>query len=66
MPTTTEALVVHAPMGDPSLEEIQLEDIQPHEALVQIEATGICHSDLIIIDGTVPSEFPSVLGHEGM
>ena len=65
MPTTTEALVVHTLKGEPSLETIDLDDIQPDEALVQIEATGICHTDLSLIDGTIPAEFPNVLGHEG-
>ena len=28
-------------------------------------ATGVCHSDLSILNGTIPSAFPVVLGHEG-
>lgn len=65
MSTTTEALVVREVKGRPVMETIHLEAIQPNEALVQIEATGICFSDLSMIDGTVPIEFPNVLGHEG-
>lgn len=65
MPSTTEALVVRELNGQPKLEKIELEAIQPNEALVQIEATGICHTDLSCIDGTIPAEFPNVLGHEG-
>ncbi|KAK5936852.1 hypothetical protein PMZ80_010971 [Knufia obscura] len=65
MPTTTQGLVAHELNAEPTLESIQLDDIQPNEALVQIEATGICHTDLSCIDGTLPAEFPNVLGHEG-
>lgn len=63
--TTTEALVVREVKGQPVLETIHLQAIQPNEALVKIEATGICYSDLSMMDGTVPIEFPTVLGHEG-
>lgn len=63
--TTTEALVVREIKGQPVLETIYLEAIQPNEALVKIEATGICYSDLSMIDGTVPIGYPNVLGHEG-
>lgn len=65
MPSTTEALVVRELNARPKLEKIELEDIRPDEALVQIEATGICHTDISCIDGIIPAEFPNVLGHEG-
>lgn len=37
----------------------------PTEVKVKIEAAGVCHSDLSVIDGTIPWKAPSVLGHEG-
>ena len=30
-----------------------------------IGAAGVCHSDLSVINGTIPWKAPSVLGHEG-
>jgi alcohol dehydrogenase len=36
----------------------------PGEALVQIAAAGLCHSDLSVIDGSRPRPLPMVLGHE--
>lgn len=33
--------------------------------LVAIAAAGLCHSDLSVIDGTIPFPPPVVLGHEG-
>jgi Zn-dependent alcohol dehydrogenase len=36
----------------------------PDEVKVKIKATGVCHSDLSIMSGTIPSNYPAVLGHE--
>jgi S-(hydroxymethyl)glutathione dehydrogenase/alcohol dehydrogenase len=46
--------------------ELDLEGPKPGEVLVEIMATGICHTDAYTLDG-LDSEglFPSVLGHEG-
>ena len=35
------------------------------EVLVRMKAVGVCHSDLSIINGTIPHPFPTVVGHEG-
>jgi S-(hydroxymethyl)glutathione dehydrogenase/alcohol dehydrogenase len=37
----------------------------PTEVLVRITNAGVCHSDLSVIDGTIPFPTPVVLGHEG-
>ncbi|XIE79687.1 Zn-dependent alcohol dehydrogenase [Streptomyces sp. SBR177] len=37
----------------------------PGEVLVGIRAAGLCHSDLSVVDGTIPFPAPVVLGHEG-
>ncbi|MET9829609.1 alcohol dehydrogenase catalytic domain-containing protein [Streptomyces sp. NPDC006385] len=37
----------------------------PGEVLVAISAAGLCHSDLSVVDGTIPFPVPVVLGHEG-
>lgn len=36
----------------------------PGEAQVRVRAAGLCHTDLSIMDGTLPSATPGVLGHE--
>ena len=36
----------------------------PAEVKVRIRATGVCHSDLSILSGTLPNNYPAVLGHE--
>ncbi|MFC5721764.1 alcohol dehydrogenase catalytic domain-containing protein [Streptomyces gamaensis] len=37
----------------------------PGEVLVAVLAAGLCHSDLSVLDGTIPCPVPVVLGHEG-
>jgi S-(hydroxymethyl)glutathione dehydrogenase/alcohol dehydrogenase len=46
--------------------EVALEGPRPGEVLVEIKATGVCHTDAYTLDG-LDSEglFPSILGHEG-
>lgn len=46
------------------LAEIDLADPGPGEVLVRIEAAGVCHSDLSVVDGNRPRPLPMVLGHE--
>jgi S-(hydroxymethyl)glutathione dehydrogenase/alcohol dehydrogenase len=49
-----------------SIETIQLEGPQAGEVLVEIKATGICHTDAYTLSGKDPEGlFPAVLGHEG-
>src|SRR5262249_24563063 len=36
----------------------------PREVVVRIAATGVCHSDLHVLEGSLPSVLPTVLGHE--
>jgi aryl-alcohol dehydrogenase len=47
------------------IEEVDATALQPDEVLVKIAGTGICHTDLSAIDGTVPFPLPAVFGHEG-
>jgi S-(hydroxymethyl)glutathione dehydrogenase / alcohol dehydrogenase len=35
------------------------------EVRVKIKASGVCHSDISAMDGTLPASLPAVLGHEG-
>ncbi|HEX4016051.1 MAG TPA: alcohol dehydrogenase catalytic domain-containing protein [Frankiaceae bacterium] len=45
--------------------DLDVPDPGPHDVTVRVLASGICHSDLNVIDGTVPVPPPVVLGHEG-
>lgn len=44
--------------------ELELAEPGPREVLVGIEAAGICHSDLSVVDGNRPRPVPMLLGHE--
>ena len=46
-------------------DELTIGDPGPTEVRVAIGAAGVCHSDLSVINGTIPWKAPSVLGHEG-
>lgn len=48
-----------------SLEIIDLEEPRDDEILVRLVGTGVCHTDLVVRDGMLPTPFPVVLGHEG-
>ncbi|MBZ0127720.1 MAG: NAD(P)-dependent alcohol dehydrogenase, partial [Rhodobacteraceae bacterium] len=48
-----------------SLEEIEIEEPRSDEILVKVAATGVCHTDLVVRDGMLPTPMPVVLGHEG-
>ena len=53
--------------GQPlSIETVQLEAPQQGEVLVEIKATGVCHTDAYTLSGADPEGlFPTILGHEG-
>jgi len=48
-----------------SVEDVSLDPPEAGEVLVKLGATGVCHSDLSVINGTIPMPPPIVLGHEG-
>ena len=49
-----------------SLETVELEGPKAGEVLVEIKATGICHTDEYTLSGADPEGlFPTILGHEG-
>ncbi len=47
------------------VDDLEVRDPGPGEVLVAISAAGLCHSDLSVVDGTIPFPVPVVLGHEG-
>ena len=62
----TRAAVARQPGKTLSLEIVDLEGPREGEVLVEIKATGICHTDEFTLSGADPEGiFPSILGHEG-
>jgi Zn-dependent alcohol dehydrogenase len=59
------AAVLRAP-GEPfEVREVDLEQPKAGEALVKIQAVGVCHSDWHLVTGDTKHPFPLVAGHEG-
>ncbi|MGK5531140.1 S-(hydroxymethyl)mycothiol dehydrogenase [Streptomyces sp. URMC 129] len=57
--------VVAREKGAPvSVESILVPDPGPGEALVRVQACGVCHTDLHYREGGITDEFPFLLGHE--
>ena len=64
--TTTKAAVAFAPGQPLQIETVDLAGPKSGEVLVEIKATGICHTDAYTLSGADPEGlFPSILGHEG-
>ncbi len=62
---TRAAIAVEA--GKPlTVDEVDLEGPKAGEVLVEIKATGVCHTDAFTLSGEDPEgAFPAILGHEG-
>lgn len=57
--------VVATELNSLAVLDLELDAPRPGEVRVRMMATGVCHSDLSILNGTIPSAFPIALGHEG-
>jgi len=63
-----KAAVVHG-FGQPlQIEEVPVPDVPPGQILVQVVASGVCHTDLHAADGDWPVQpsLPFIPGHEGV
>ena len=58
------AAVLEQSPGDLVIDELSLTTPEPDEVMIQTVACGLCHSDLHMIDGHLPTPVPAVLGHE--
>jgi S-(hydroxymethyl)glutathione dehydrogenase / alcohol dehydrogenase len=47
------------------LDNVEVVDPQPGDVKIRMRATGVCHSDISAMNGTIPQPAPCVLGHEG-
>jgi len=62
----TQAAIALAPGQPLIVDEVDLHGPKAGEVLIEIKATGICHTDAFTLSGDDPEGlFPSVLGHEG-
>ncbi len=47
------------------VQDVELDDPEPDEVLVRMQAAGLCHSDEHLVTGDIPIALPAVGGHEG-
>jgi 6-hydroxycyclohex-1-ene-1-carbonyl-CoA dehydrogenase len=68
MTVNAEAYVLEAAKAPLVRRSMQIPDPGPTEAIVEVIACGLCHTDLGYADGSVPTKkgIPIVLGHEGV
>ena len=60
------AAVAYEPNKPLVVEDVELEGPKAGEVLVQLAATGICHTDDFTLSGADPEGlFPAIFGHEG-
>ena len=64
MPQTVRGVIARAKGVPVTVENVIVPDPGPGEAVVQIQACGVCHTDLHYRDGGINDEFPFLLGHE--
>jgi S-(hydroxymethyl)glutathione dehydrogenase / alcohol dehydrogenase len=64
MPLQYRAAVLRAPQTPLSIETVTAAALKPSDVLVRIRATGLCHTDLEVIEGALRYPMPIVLGHE--
>ena len=59
-----KAAVMRATNAPLEIEDVTIDDPGPGEVLLETAASGICHSDLHVMNGDLPMPPPCVLGHE--
>jgi aryl-alcohol dehydrogenase len=62
---SVRAAVCRQPGAGFQVEDLAVDDPRPDEVLVRFTATGLCHTDLEVAAGRMPTPFPVVAGHEG-
>ncbi len=64
MPHEVQGVVARSKGSPVSVETVVVPDPGPGEALIRVQACGVCHTDLHYREGAINDEFPFLLGHE--
>lgn len=64
MPQTVQGVIARSKGAPVELVPIVVPDPGPGEVIVQVQACGVCHTDLHYREGGINDEFPFLLGHE--
>ncbi|MFV0426451.1 MAG: S-(hydroxymethyl)mycothiol dehydrogenase [Beutenbergiaceae bacterium] len=64
MPQTVQAVIARSNGAPVELVPVLVPEPGPQEVVVEVQACGVCHTDLHYRDGAINDEFPFLLGHE--
>jgi S-(hydroxymethyl)mycothiol dehydrogenase len=64
MPHEVRGVIARSKGAPVEVTTVRVPDPGPGEALVQVQACGVCHTDLHYRDGGINDDFPFLLGHE--
>jgi len=64
MASVVQGVIARAKDKPVEVVEVSIPDPGPGEALVEVQACGVCHTDLHYREGGISDEFPFLLGHE--
>ncbi|MBK6886621.1 MAG: S-(hydroxymethyl)mycothiol dehydrogenase [Tetrasphaera sp.] len=64
MPQTVKGVIARAKGAPVELVDVVVPDPGPGEAVVRVQACGVCHTDLHYREGGINDDFPFLLGHE--
>ncbi|OZD81384.1 S-(hydroxymethyl)mycothiol dehydrogenase [Rhodococcus sp. 05-339-2] len=64
MSETVRGVIARSKDAVVELVDIVIPDPGPHDVIVNVQACGVCHTDLTYRDGGINDEFPFLLGHE--
>ncbi|WP_158239487.1 MULTISPECIES: S-(hydroxymethyl)mycothiol dehydrogenase [unclassified Brachybacterium] len=64
MSQTVKGVIARAANQPAELVDVVIPDPGPNDVVVDIAATGVCHTDLAYRDGGITDDFPFLLGHE--
>ncbi|KAK4204556.1 chaperonin 10-like protein [Triangularia verruculosa] len=65
-PIETTALLVPSPGSPFTITPVQIQNLRPNELLIEIQYSGLCHTDFLLRTGHLPNvTYPCIPGHEG-
>ena len=60
-----KAVIIKARNEQVRVDEVEVGEPAEDEVRIKTAASGVCHSDYSVIDGTIDREYPIIQGHEG-
>jgi len=60
-----KAAVLHKTQTPLQIETIEIKELKPTDVLIRLHASGLCHTDLEVMQGQLAYPLPIILGHEG-